>query len=286
MSNTEWKRTEAGIAFLEQCQITPSFFDKINDPTKPTTFAATKAWWDRKSPEERKALRKQYQDAYKQRQTPEERRSNARKYIKRYCASQKGKEYYTYGKGAIANLKANAEKRGIQFSLTQESLEAWWKGTEEVCEYCKTTAEEYVRLRDIVMQYDGCNHQISRFKRAFKSTRHQQISRLTLDRKDNYRGYEISNLAKACWFCNNIKGDFFTVKEMKAMMPRIISQLQQAIREEETSCFHVPDSQQPEKNAQIQVLREVNTTMQQVLSVEQQLLSAILQGGQSCDATD
>lgn len=233
----------------------------------------------------------------------EDRRMKARAYAKQYYAKPENKEkhrqYYAeyfadpvrkekhretvkrYSKteeGTYLNIKNGAKSRNIPFLLTQAEFQMWWNGTEDICEYCKTTAEEYVRLRDIVMQYDGCNHQISRFKRAFKSTRHQQISRLTLDRKDNSRGYEISNLAKACWFCNNIKGDFFTVKEMKAMMPRIIAQLQQAIREEETSCFHVPDSQQPEKNAQIQVLREVNTTMQQVLSVEQQLLSAILQG--------
>ena len=183
------------------------------------------------------------------------RKEKQRETMKRYFQTETGQSvlqrqiesgYYTYGKGAIANLKAGAEARGIRFSLTQQSLEAWWKGTEEVCEYCQISVEEYMRLRDIVVQYDGYNHQIHRFKRVFKTTKQQKISRLTLDRKDNCRGYEIGNLAKACWFCNNIKSDFFTAKEMKAMMPRIIAQLQQAIREEETSCFYVPKPRKPE----------------------------------------
>ena len=285
MSNTAWKYTEAGIAFLEQRQVTPSFFGKTDEAE-----IDQKTWWGQKSIEERKALRRKYNETQKRRFTPEERKERNRQYAKRYARTEQGKAsiaraikrqvdsgYYIYGKGAIANLKASAELRDIRFSLMQSELESFWKTTENTCQYCKITLKEYMRLRDFVIQYRGDDYKILRFKRSLKTATQQKISRLTLDRKDNCRGYEVGNLAKACWFCNNIKSDFFTAKEMKAMMPRIISQLQQAIRDEETSCFYASASRRPEENAHIQALREVNTTMQQVLTIEQQLLSVILQ---------
>ena len=53
-----------------------------------------------------------------------------------------------------------------------------------------------------------------------------KIRRLTVDRKDNDKGYSLDNMVLACHRCNSIKGDWFSYDEMKEiaekyMIPRI-----------------------------------------------------------------
>jgi len=38
---------------------------------------------------------------------------------------------------------------------------------------------------------------------------------MSIDRKDNNKGYTSDNVTSACFLCNKIKGSFFSYEEMK-----------------------------------------------------------------------
>jgi hypothetical protein len=139
---------------------------------------------------------------------------------------QQAAGYYRFGRGAIPILQQGAKVRGIAFSVTAESLEAWWQQIPDTCSYCGITIEEFKRLRDFVVSYDGRDYEILKFKRIFKSAKHRAINWLTLDRVDNSRGYELDNLVKCCWFCNSIKGSLLTQSDMRAIAGNVIQRLQ------------------------------------------------------------
>lgn len=165
--------------------------------------------------------------------------------LRKYFQSDKGKValkrglnkkidegYYRYGKGAISILKQNAKKRGIDFNLTAENLEDWWHSAPDICYYCGLSLVEYIRIRDFIISYRGMNFKITKFKRFYRSPKHQGIRWMTLDRKDNYKGYEISNIVKSCWICNSLKSDFFSVEDMKNITPKIVRNLIKEIEKE------------------------------------------------------
>jgi hypothetical protein len=134
--------------------------------------------------------------------------------VKRAVNRQTKKGYYKYGNGAINNMSISAKKRGIEFNLTERELKSWWLQVEDKCNYCGITIKEYRELRDFIQSYSGTNWKIKRFKKFFKQEAHSKINDMTIDRKDNSKGYEISNIVKACWFCNSLKSDFYTEEEM------------------------------------------------------------------------
>ena len=166
-------------------------------------------------------------------------RACAATYQARYFKSARGKEalaravkrqqvsgYYRFGRGAIPILRQGAEHRGIPFTLTAESLEAWWQQIPDTCSYCETTIEEFRRLRDVVISYDGRDYEILKFKRIFRSAKHRRINWLTIDRLDNSRGYELGNIVKCCWFCNSIKGSLLNESDMRRIAKNVIQRLQ------------------------------------------------------------
>jgi hypothetical protein len=138
--------------------------------------------------------------------------------------------YYRYGKGAIPILRQGAENRNITFNLTTESLEHWWHSQPDVCYYCGITVDEYLKLRDFIIAYTGDNFEISKYKRFYRSPKHQLIRWMTIDRVDNSIGYETSNMVKSCWICNSLKGDFFDGAQMKTIAPHIMSRLRDEIK--------------------------------------------------------
>ena len=140
--------------------------------------------------------------------------------------------YYRYGKGAIPILKQGAEKRGIVFQITAESLEEWWEKTPDVCYYCGNTIEEYIGIRNFIVSYNGNNCEISKFKRFYRSPKHQSIKWMTIDRKENEHGYTIENMVKSCWICNSLKNDFFPEKLMRVISPEIMDKLKSEIEKE------------------------------------------------------
>ena len=152
--------------------------------------------------------------------------------LMRAIAKKADEGYYRYGRGAIPILKQGAKKRGIEFNLTAEELEEWWHNVPDICYYCNTSIEGYIKLRDFVISYQGNNSEISKFKRFYRSPKHQGIKWMTIDRKDNYKGYEIANIVKSCWFCNSLKSDFFSSEDVKNIAPKIIANLIHEIEKE------------------------------------------------------
>lgn len=157
---------------------------------------------------------------------------------KKFNATLKGKEnvikaqkkqfesgYFKYGKGAINNMSRSAEHRGVSFNLTEDLLKDWWIANENICFYCGFNITTYRVLRDYVIHYEGNDWEINRFKRFFMLDINAKINDMTIDRKDNSIGYEISNIVKSCWICNSLKSDFFTEAEMKVVGKTIVEHL-------------------------------------------------------------
>jgi len=162
--------------------------------------------------------------------------------LKRYFKSDKGKAarkrgidklrnegYFRHGKGAVAALRHRARKRGISCVLTTAELGEWWMNVPDSCAYCGVRLEDYRRLRDVIVSYDGENWEIRRFKRFFRSSRQERIDCMTIDRVDSSRGYELGNIVKSCWICNSLKSDFLTECEMQVLGPSLRKSLNSAL---------------------------------------------------------
>jgi 5-methylcytosine-specific restriction endonuclease McrA len=63
----------------------------------------------------------------------------------------------------------------------------------QICYYCKRTLSEV--KQDIKENIIFTN-------------------RLSIDRKDSFKGYSLDNIVLACYRCNTIKGRYFTEREM------------------------------------------------------------------------
>jgi len=174
-----------------------------------------------------------------------------KEYQKEYYKTEKGKAalkrgvskkiaegYYRYGKGAIPILKQGAKKRNISFSLTPESLDKWWRETPDKCYYCGVNQENYVKLKDFIVGYQGNNYEISKYKRFYKNSKHRNIKWMTIDRINNKNGYQIGNIVKCCWICNSMKSDFFSEEIMKLIAPRIIKKLRKEILIKRSGFFY------------------------------------------------
>ncbi len=133
--------------------------------------------------------------------------------------------YDTCGKGAWNRLRKASIRRGHPFPLTTKELKGWWESNEDRCHYCRISLKLYLIIRDFVVEYKGDNLQITKFQRCLKNSKHQKIEKMTIDRLDNDVGYEYHNMVKACWFCNYLKGDFFTSKQWKMIAPSMVSDL-------------------------------------------------------------
>jgi 5-methylcytosine-specific restriction endonuclease McrA len=116
----------------------------------------------------------------------------------------KAKRYYAENRDAVADrrrtnpkslysiIRRNARNRSIDFPLLLEDFVSWFLESKKVCRYCGIPVE---RLRVV-----------DKSKKMAK--------RLSIDRIDNNRGYEIDNIALACMLCNFIKSNIFTGDEM------------------------------------------------------------------------
>ena len=106
----------------------------------------------------------------------------AREYTKRYVLSPRGKAaqrkgmqklrdsgYFTSGKGAFLALRQGAEKRGLQLALTYEDWKAWMRKTPDECVYCGSSLAKFLELRDFIVEYEGENYNITKFRRFFRS---------------------------------------------------------------------------------------------------------------------
>ena len=66
-------------------------------------------------------------------------------------------------------------------------------------------------------------------QKLIKGKIQSKIKSMTIDRKNNSKGYEYGNIVKACWLCNKIKGPFLTSSQMKMVAPNLIEELKAEI---------------------------------------------------------
>ena len=90
-------------------------------------------------------------------------------------------------------IKNSAIHRNIEFNLTEEIFNNWYNNQEQKCYYC--------------------NRSIQKIKKDIKEDKRYK-NRLSIDRKNNNRGYEINNIVLACSRCNIVKGNYFTEQQM------------------------------------------------------------------------
>jgi hypothetical protein len=100
------------------------------------------------------------------------------------------KFYQLTPEGIYAHIKAGAKITKIYFEINKKDFTEWYNNQEKRCVYCERTLDE--------TQKDGNGH----------------YSRLSIDRKDNNKGYEIDNIVLACNRCNIIKSNAFSYKQM------------------------------------------------------------------------
>jgi len=87
----------------------------------------------------------------------------------------------------------SAKKRNIRFNISKQNFINWYNSQDKVCYYCNRTLEE--------------------IKQDIKE-KERNKNRLTIERKDNNKGYVLDNLVLACYRCNAIKSNYYTEEEM------------------------------------------------------------------------
>ncbi len=108
-------------------------------------------------------------------------------------------KHYKTPKGRYTALKSRAVGRQVPFTITREEFCGWFVNQPLKCHYCSVALINNGGLK--------------------------QPNTLTIDRKDNGRGYSLENMAFCCSRCNMIKGAWFTEKQMLEIMPAILKVL-------------------------------------------------------------
>lgn len=100
--------------------------------------------------------------------------------------------------GIFHTFRNSARKRKIDFNISREGFIEWYLSQERKCYYCEIKEE---LLPGWVPKF---------------------YFRLTIDRLDTSRPYEIDNIALCCYRCNRLKGNFFSKEDMKQIAMRYI----------------------------------------------------------------
>lgn len=108
---------------------------------------------------------------------------------------------YEYYREIRRGSLLSAKRRGIAYSLTALEIKSLYEKT-KICYYCGMTQEESSKWFKSRIKYTNRN--------CFLSSK-----RLTLDRKNNSKGYVLSNIVLSCSRCNLIRGRIFKFGEFK-----------------------------------------------------------------------
>lgn len=118
------------------------------------------------------------------------------------------------------SIYGSAKRRGKEFSLTRQQFIQWYNTSTDECHYCKITGPEYSgvmsKLKSLGKAANGIGTVASQVRYS---------PRLTIDRKDNEKGYTIDNICKSCWFCNVTKGSLLSEEIMIEVGKEIKSKL-------------------------------------------------------------
>jgi len=101
-------------------------------------------------------------------------------------------------------LRRRNEKNKRDTTFTKQELASWLVSQPKRCHYCEIPDK---LIEDILSKEYGF---------------HRRTKRLTVDRKDNEKGYIIENMCLACSVCNVLKNSFFTEKEFKEIAIKYI----------------------------------------------------------------
>lgn len=102
-----------------------------------------------------------------------------------------------------SRILRSAKRRGIKFDMKPYQLRDWVLNQEQKCEYCGST--------------------LNKIKRYYKKIRKPlSDKRLTVDRKDNNKGYTFKNLVISCRICNDHKSEFFEYEDFKIIAKKYI----------------------------------------------------------------
>ena len=101
---------------------------------------------------------------------------------------------YKRPEGIWEVLRQGSIRRGKLLKITRKEFIEWWNKQEKICFYCGVSVDKLMKLNDSMASW---------------------CKRLTIDRLENKKPYQIGNMVLACRRCNAIKGDFFTWQEMK-----------------------------------------------------------------------
>jgi len=112
------------------------------------------------------------------------------------------------------NLKKRALGKKLLYPEFGE-FSKWYIEQEKVCFYCGIPLEVWEAL------FNG----------------HQNKYSLSIDRKDNNRGYELDNLVLACSKCNVSKNDLFTCNEWVEIAQKYVRPKWQKLLKEDRQCL-------------------------------------------------
>ncbi len=102
--------------------------------------------------------------------------------------------------GRIYERLLSRKRHKVKFS--RKEFIVWFNSQKKKCCYCGLSVEKLPLQKDKMLK---------RFCRT-----------LSIDRVDNEKDYELSNIVLACLRCNWIKSDFFNFKEMKEIGKRYV----------------------------------------------------------------
>ena len=110
------------------------------------------------------------------------------------CCRDSGKKWRSTASGIYSMSKAQwGLRKRKPFNMEREEFIEWYNVQPKFCVYCGLPESEIKNIDDPFM-----NASI----------------RLTIDCKDNYRGYDIDNIVLCCRRCNALKNDFMSYEEM------------------------------------------------------------------------
>ena len=100
-----------------------------------------------------------------------------------------------------ARKKANAKQENISFTISKEDFFQWYANQTLICHYCGLSQDDFSRTGDGFIIHK---------------------KNISVDRVDNSKGYDLSNIVLSCNRCNSIKGDFFSYEEMKIIGTKFV----------------------------------------------------------------
>lgn len=126
------------------------------------------------------------------------------------CSNKRAKAYRESPAGIYTTIKGRENFRKRKpFNITKEGFLEWYAKQLKNCVYCGISQEDAPLMRK---HYNA------------------HATRLSIDCKDNDKGYVLENMVLSCGRCNFIKGNMFTYDEMREIGEKYIKPKWQAFK--------------------------------------------------------